>query len=964
MLKQYIVRLSDEESQTLQELVSRGKATTYKIKHANILLKKRFKFFAWKGLVLSAIIQLVLTFGFCLPVWAGEFHPDPLSVQYLSPAYRYPQAGWNVVHLEGEPYDRGLQHGKLLAPEIAAYIRAIATFYEPQAPTATWKVFCQLADALFLRGYSQEQLMEMKGIADGASAAGARFDGQPIKLTDIVALNSSNEIESLQASLQATSTGLESLDLNVQPSQPKPSTVISHWARKRTQRCSAFAAVAPATKDGRIVFGHITMFDLYPANFYNVWLDVRPSQGHHFVIQTFPGGIHSGMDYSINDAGILMSETTLDQTSFNAAGIPLGSRIRTATQYANSIDQAATILHTNSNGLSTSEWIIADLNLNEIALLTMGTYKHKLYRSSKHEWIADAPGFYWSDNNNKDSSVRLETIPGIQARPYASGVFSPSKRDTIWLQMYDRYKGKIDDDFARQVLTKPELVSAIAVDAKYTNSEMANQLSSWATFGPPVGAIWQPTVAEYRKFSEIEPLVTNPWTVITTKPPLASQKSLLTAADLFDPEDRKLPTADQQESDLPTIPAWHGTLLPKTDADIWLTTAFANYERIVSLGNTLDQQDDSAELEPSRDRLAIELFYYRSIYELGVRAGQDTPLAQTRSNFRDENWFRVASGKGVLLLHSLRGIIGAEVFDQLMDRFGRAHAGQEITVALFQSFMEEGTGKRLATFFDRWLQQPGLPHLELRNVDVRQKGKQWISTVTVARNKTSGALTVPITVETSRGETTALARLEQEQASVQVLSPEKPLRIYADKYGWTARSNGSPFIIFTFDSEVEKSLIVYGSMNEETTNHEAALVLQQALRRREHNIKPILKKDTEVTENDLKTHHLLLVGRPSTNSLVQRFQDLLPVSFGSGSMTIRNKAYAHPKSAVVMAIDNPFNQRFSVVVLAGLSSSSTFQMMRQFSEDSLSYAQVVLLPYNHNEVDLVSPARELVYTVQ
>jgi Homeodomain-like domain len=38
MPKRYIVRLSPEEQQELKDLVSRGKAAAYKIKHANILL--------------------------------------------------------------------------------------------------------------------------------------------------------------------------------------------------------------------------------------------------------------------------------------------------------------------------------------------------------------------------------------------------------------------------------------------------------------------------------------------------------------------------------------------------------------------------------------------------------------------------------------------------------------------------------------------------------------------------------------------------------------------------------------------------------------------------------------------------------------------------------------------------------------------------------------------------------------
>jgi hypothetical protein len=38
MAKRYIVRLTNQERQELQELVSTGKAAAYKIKHANILL--------------------------------------------------------------------------------------------------------------------------------------------------------------------------------------------------------------------------------------------------------------------------------------------------------------------------------------------------------------------------------------------------------------------------------------------------------------------------------------------------------------------------------------------------------------------------------------------------------------------------------------------------------------------------------------------------------------------------------------------------------------------------------------------------------------------------------------------------------------------------------------------------------------------------------------------------------------
>jgi hypothetical protein len=253
-------------------------------------------------------------------------------------------------------------------------------------------------------------------------------------------------------------------------------------------RCSAFAAIGPATKDGKVVFGHVTMYDLYPENYYNIWMDLKPEDGHHFVMQTTPGGMHSGMDYSINDAGILLSETTLDQARVAVGGEPLASRIRRAEQYADTIEKAAEILSRNGNGLCTTEWIMADVRRNEIALLTLGTNKSVLHRSSRKEWIAGTEGFYWSDNNIKDAEVRMETVATSDGRPSPVAAYAPSKRDTVWLSMYDQHKGYIDSDYARRMITTPEIVSAWAVDAMYTTAEMAEGMKTWASFGPPVGS--------------------------------------------------------------------------------------------------------------------------------------------------------------------------------------------------------------------------------------------------------------------------------------------------------------------------------------------------------------------------------------------------------------------------------------------------------------------------------------------
>jgi Phospholipase B len=417
---------------------------------------------------LSCLLAVSIAAG---PASPG-FTPDPVSVEREGPAYRYPQAGWIVLHIEGEPYERGFQHGKLLAPEIERYVRCYAAMQSPKAPGDGWQLTRLLADALFTRRIEPEYLEELKGIADGAAAGGAKFQGRSLDLTDVVAINVWPEVMTLDNALEATPTGLEGRRFPG-PQAPRPP------APPEALRCSAFAATGPATRDGKAVIGHITMFSLYACNFFNVWIDLKPKRGHRVLYQTSPGGIQSGLDYYMNDAGLVLCETTIAQTRFNAEGASLGSQSRKAMQYADSIDKAVGIFLANGNGLYTNEWLLADTKTNEIALFELGTRVHRLMRSSRNEWFGGTDGFYWGCNNTKDLEVRLETIASTADRP-ENMVFVPTERDRKWVELYREHRGRIDADFGKLAFTSTPLAYHSSCDAKFTTSDLARDLKTSA----------------------------------------------------------------------------------------------------------------------------------------------------------------------------------------------------------------------------------------------------------------------------------------------------------------------------------------------------------------------------------------------------------------------------------------------------------------------------------------------------
>ena len=319
----------------------------------------------------------------------------------------------------------------------------------------------------------------MQGIADGAADAGAKWDGRKVDLNDIVAANTTTELGELRSAMPMTPTGLETLQLE------KPS-----YARGKlpvTARCSAFCATGKATRDGRMMIAHITMWPLTLAEQTNIMLDVQPKTGHRVLMQSYPGGIQSGTDWYQNDVGVVLTETTIRQSPFNVTGLPVAFRARKAIQYGDNIDKVVEYLGTKNNGLYTNEWLIGDAQNNEIAMYELGTYKTRLYRSSKNDWFGGTEGFYWGDNNAKDLNVRLEYEPDPHGAPMHIP-YVASERDLAWQNLYEKYHGQIDDQFAYLAFRTAPLVTSTAMDAKVVSAEMAKNMMVWATLENQISA--------------------------------------------------------------------------------------------------------------------------------------------------------------------------------------------------------------------------------------------------------------------------------------------------------------------------------------------------------------------------------------------------------------------------------------------------------------------------------------------
>jgi len=425
------------------------------------------------------VVAALLVAAVCvLAVVSAGAKADPR----LKSATRSEKNGWIFVHLEGSPAEVGFQHGYLLAPEIHDAQKLIALLLERDTKRG-WKFFRDAARYMLWPKTEAEYRAELEGMSEGLKARGVKLDA-----LDLTAMNAWQELSPYWFKWREGREGH-----GVLLSAP--------------EHCSAFVATGSYTKDGRPVIGHNAWTGYMEGERWNIIFDIQPQSGQRIVMDGFPGLIHSGDDFGVNQAGIMITETTISQFSgFDPDGIPEFVRARKAMQYSTSIDDFARIMQEGDNGGYANTWLVADRNTGEIASLELGLKNVTLQRKRDGYFV----GSNFAEN---EKLVREETT--FNTKDLSN---SPNARRVRWEQLMAGNKGKIDVAAGERFLSdhfdsyaskedpnertlcghidlsprgmkpwQPEYGAAGAVQAKVTDAAMAERMALVASMGHSCG---------------------------------------------------------------------------------------------------------------------------------------------------------------------------------------------------------------------------------------------------------------------------------------------------------------------------------------------------------------------------------------------------------------------------------------------------------------------------------------------
>jgi hypothetical protein len=448
-------------------------------------------------------------------VFAGFAHPAGAADDArLKAASRGARNGWITVRLQGTPAEIGFQHGTLLAHEIADAL-AVAKLSLTHDGKRDWAFYRKAAETVFWPSVDAEYRAEMQGIADGAAATGVAID-----LWDVVALNANIEFGYYTATL----------DTDNRSAAP--------------DKCSAFVATGRYTRDGRPVIAHNNWSGYLEGSRWNVIFDIRPAAGHRILMDGMPGLIHSGDDFGINSAGLVITETTITGfKGFDPAGIPEFARARKAMQYAATIDDFDRIMREGNNGGYANAWLVADTNTGEIARLELGLRNVTLERTKDGYFVgtnypvspklaAEETKFKLDDPSLSANARRVRAEAILEAN---EGKIDVALAKRYLSDHYDAYEKKEDAPSERSLCGHVDLSPrgmgdwfsahgpAGTVQSKVADAAMARRMALEGALGHPCGTGFR--AAEHlAKHSEyawqkdlLRDLPAGPWTLFEAR---------------------------------------------------------------------------------------------------------------------------------------------------------------------------------------------------------------------------------------------------------------------------------------------------------------------------------------------------------------------------------------------------------------------------------------------------------------
>ena len=260
-------------------------------------------------------------------------------------------------------------------------------------------------------------------------------------------------------------------------------------------------------------------------------------------------------------------------------------------------------------------------------------------------------------------------------------------------------------------------------------------------------------------------------------------------------------------------------------------------------------------------------------YAIKVPLSKDYPLRKFEGKETGLD-AQIGYGKGSMVFHMLRRVIGKDLFFASLRQFAIRYGGKQASWEDIQRIFEEMSEKRLNRFFSEWLDRPSGPQLKLENVGVQASADGFVISGEVVQEGDVYELPLAIEVDDGVGKKRLILEVSKRRTSFSMEVPRMPLKLTLDPDDQLFRRLYPEEIIPGLNALLEdpdKILILSDQGDEESRK----IYFELAKMIKELKGGQILSAK-EATEEKLRNSSVMLLGESWKTPILWKFLSHLP----------------------------------------------------------------------------------------
>jgi aminopeptidase N len=308
-------------------------------------------------------------------------------------------------------------------------------------------------------------------------------------------------------------------------------------------------------------------------------------------------------------------------------------------------------------------------------------------------------------------------------------------------------------------------------------------------------------------------------------------------------------------------------------------------------------------------------------YAVQVPSSKDYPLRQFEDK-EGELDAQIGYGKGSMVFHMLRQIVGKGTFFSTLRGFAKRYGGKQAGWENIHKIFEEESGKRLDGFFSQWLDRPGGPQLKLENVSFREAAKGYFISGEVVQEGEVYQLLLPIEVDEGLQKKSFLLDVSKRRNHFSAEVPKIPLRLSLDPEAHLFRKlypeevtpglnvllEDREKILVLSDHEEKESRKVYTELARMTQEKKGGEILSVR----------------EMTEEKILNSSLMLLGESWKNPAFTKLISNLPspIRVRDGEFFVDGNRVNEEEESLLLTTPHPLRPGKWVTIYFGISATA------------------------------------------